>query len=160
MANADLNNVTLRRDIPSPLTRVQMDTNFIELKNDIEDLELHRTADDPHPQYFNDSRLQTELEGKDFGSYKWVVVNDDAVIEDEQGFAVDTSGGSVSVTLPFEPAEGARVAFTDYSGTWDTNRLFLLGNGETIVNDTFLICDLEHYTFGIVYLGGKWIFTA
>ena len=63
MANADKRNITLRRNIPMPLTAIQMDNNFDELINNIDDLELHLSASDPHPQYVNDVRFSDLVDG-------------------------------------------------------------------------------------------------
>jgi hypothetical protein len=47
-------------------------------------------------------------------------------------YAVDTSAGSVTMTLPASPSPGDRVQFTDEKGTFGMNSLVIGRNGENI----------------------------
>jgi hypothetical protein len=51
---------------------------------------------------------------------------------DKVGYFVNTTGGSVTVTLPSSPSAGDVVAFKDYASTWDSNVLTLCRNGSKI----------------------------
>jgi hypothetical protein len=48
------------------------------------------------------------------------------------GFFINTTSGSVTVTLPGSPSAGDIVAFKDYANTWDTNNVTLARNGSKI----------------------------
>jgi len=53
------------------------------------------------------------------------------------GFFVDTTSGSVTVTLPSSPSGGDIVAFKDYAGTFTSNGLVLCRNGSKINGESF-----------------------
>jgi len=44
------------------------------------------------------------------------------------GFFVNTSGGTITVTLPASPSAGDIVAFKDYANTWDSNAVTICRN--------------------------------
>ena len=48
------------------------------------------------------------------------------------GYPVNTTSGQVTVTLPASPTVGNVIAFTDYAGTFGTNRLNINPNGNNI----------------------------
>ena len=48
------------------------------------------------------------------------------------GYFVNTTGGSVTVTLPASPTLGEEVSFIDYAGTFDTNALTVGRNSKNI----------------------------
>ena len=49
-----------------------------------------------------------------------------------QGYFVNTTSGSITVTLPASPSLGDLVAIADYAGTLDTNKCTLNRNGSKI----------------------------
>ena len=49
-----------------------------------------------------------------------------------QGYFVNTTSGSITVTLPASPSLGDLVAIADYAGTFDTNKCTLNRNGSKI----------------------------
>jgi hypothetical protein len=49
-----------------------------------------------------------------------------------KSYAVDTTAGVVSVTLPPAPATGETIKFADARGTWMTNAITILRNGKKI----------------------------
>ena len=51
---------------------------------------------------------------------------------DKVGYFVNTSGGTVTVTLPSSPSAGDVVALKDYGNTWDTNAVTLCRNSSKI----------------------------
>lgn len=158
MPNANTNNITLRGTKGSPLTRAEMDTNFVELRNTIEDtLQLD---EDVRLDYLKTADLDSELSTRTVDNYDWKYRNANDTITDEEAYSVDTTSGPITITLPAAPTEGTRVAFSDPTGNWETNHLTVDGNGQTVANDTQLFCDLPYYTFGLVYVNGKWIFAA
>ena len=52
-----------------------------------------------------------------------------------EGYFIDTTSGSVTLTLPSSPSAGAIIAFKDYAGTFDTNNLIVNRNGSKIGGD-------------------------
>ena len=59
-----------------------------------------------------------------------------------EGYFVDTTSGSISVNLPAGTA-GAVVAFKDYLGTFDTNKLILVQNGSDKIGGSTVNASLE-----------------
>jgi hypothetical protein len=51
------------------------------------------------------------------------------------GFFVNTTSGSITVTLPASPSAGDIVAFKDYANTWDCNAVIVCRNGSKIRGD-------------------------
>ena len=49
-----------------------------------------------------------------------------------EGYFINTTSGSVTLTLPSSPSAGAIIAFKDYAGTFDTNNLIVNRNGSKI----------------------------
>ena len=48
------------------------------------------------------------------------------------GYFINTTGGTITVTLPSSPSAGDIVAFKDYANTWDTNNVAVCRNGSKI----------------------------
>lgn len=48
-------------------------------------------------------------------------------------YPVDTTGGVIVATLPASPAQGDRIAFLDAAGTFQTNKLTVGRNDQTIM---------------------------
>ena len=51
---------------------------------------------------------------------------------DKVGYFVNTTGGTITVTLPSSPSAGDVLALKDYANTWDTNAVTLCRNGSKI----------------------------
>ena len=51
---------------------------------------------------------------------------------DKVGYFVNTTGGTITVTLPSSPSAGDVLALKDYANTWDTNGVTLCRNGSKI----------------------------
>ena len=49
------------------------------------------------------------------------------------GYFINTTSGSITVTLPSSPSAGDIVAFKDYANTWDTNKV-TVGRGGSKIN--------------------------
>ncbi len=54
----------------------------------------------------------------------------------QEGYAVNTTSGTVAVTLPSSPSVGDNVAIVDYAGTFNTNNCSILPNGNKIEGST------------------------
>lgn len=75
---------------------------------------------------------------------------------------VDTSGGTVTITLPASPVKGDEINFVDASGTFDTNALTLDRNGNNILGSAAnLTVSTERAGFGLVYFDASngWVYT-
>jgi hypothetical protein len=59
-----------------------------------------------------------------------------------EGYFLDTSSGTISVNLPAGSA-GAVVAFKDYAGTFDTNKVTLVQNGSDKIGGSTINATLE-----------------
>jgi len=71
------------------------------------------------------------------------------------GFFLNTTGGTITVTLPSSPSAGDIVAFKDYANTWDTNKVTLCRNGSKIngaCNNSDLTTESQSVT--LIYVDG------
>ena len=70
---------------------------------------------------------------------------------------VDTSGGSVTITLPSGPSTGSLIYLQDSKGTFNTNALKVYANGATIMgNSSNLYVNTTNIGFGLLYNGSDW----
>jgi len=71
------------------------------------------------------------------------------------GFFVNTTSGTITVTLPASPSAGDIVALKDYAGTWDNNKVTLARNGSKI-NGTCTCAELtvENQSVTLIYVDG------
>ena len=68
-------------------------------------------------------------------------------------YAVDTTGGTVNITLPSSPSAGDVVEFADAKGTWNTHALTIARNGKNIEGLAVNYADTAQGTqFFIVYI--------
>ena len=67
---------------------------------------------------------------------------------------VDTSGGSVTITLPASPSQGDEVTFSDQKLRFDSNSLVVGRNGSNIAGSASdLTVSTEGAGFTLVYSG-------
>jgi hypothetical protein len=71
------------------------------------------------------------------------------------GYFINTTGGTITVTLPSSPSAGDIVAFKDYANTWDTNKV-TVGRGGSKING---ICEdatlnTESQSVTLIYVDG------
>ncbi len=67
------------------------------------------------------------------------------------GYFVNTTSGSVNVTLPTPPTVGNEVVIQDYAGTFDTNELILVSSDKIQGRDTNAKCIIENATVRLIY---------
>ena len=68
--------------------------------------------------------------------------------------AVNTTAGPITITLPASPSVNSVINFMDPQGTWGTNNLIVVGNGNNISGSTStLVCDVSN-GFYLIYVGG------
>jgi hypothetical protein len=89
-----------------------------------------QTGDTPNLFQYNGSTW-IELTAKP----SWVTINsnlslpDTNTVSSNTNYFVDTSSGSITVTLPSSPAVGDKIIFVDSSGSFATNNLVIELNG-------------------------------
>ena len=68
------------------------------------------------------------------GSVDWqtTIKTGDFTAANGEGYFIDTSSGTITMTLPSSPSAGDIVALKDYANTFDTNRLTINRNGSNI----------------------------
>lgn len=68
------------------------------------------------------------------GSVNWctTVKTSPLTVSSGNGYFLNTTGGTITVTLPASPSAGDIVSFKDYADTWDTNKAVLARNGSKI----------------------------
>lgn len=72
-------------------------------------------------------------------------------------YAIDTSAGSITISLLSGVAAGTTLEFSDVSGSWARNPLIVSPNGSTIQGlAENLVCDVSGETFKIWYNGSDW----
>ena len=76
-------------------------------------------------------------------------------VESGKGYFINTTSGSITVTLPSSPSAGDIVAFKDYANTWDTNKV-TVGRGGSKING---ICEdatlaTESQSVTLIYVDG------
>jgi hypothetical protein len=91
-----------------------------------------------------------------FGTNPWRVVATNFNINEGDRIAVNTSGGALTGTLPASPLSGAMVTLGDLNGTWNINNLTINGNGQTILGDSTLICNIPTKFLILFYNGIRW----
>lgn len=77
-------------------------------------------------------------------------------------YDVDTTDGAVTATLPASPSEGGEFEFSDFAGTWATNRFLVhpngqvfedLGDGSDLAEP--MVCDVSAQ-FSLLFAAGKY----
>ena len=67
------------------------------------------------------------------GGTSWqAVATSNATVVSGNGYAVNTTSGAKTMTLPSSPALGDEISFADYAGTFDTNNLTVARNSKNI----------------------------
>ena len=66
---------------------------------------------------------------------------------------IDTTLSAVTITLPASPSLNTKVSFFDYAGTWDSNNLTIIRNGEKIMRAASdLVITTKDLSFTLVYI--------
>jgi hypothetical protein len=69
------------------------------------------------------------------------------------GYAVNTTAGAITMTLPASPAAGDVVTVTDYAGTFNTNYLTINPNGNKINGSiSSVVLPNQNNSAGFVYI--------
>jgi len=87
--------------------------------------------------------------------YKTITADYTAVAYD--GLDVDTSAGTITVTLPATPLEDDVIAFLDVKGTFDTNPLSIARNGNTIMGlAEDMVVDTKNISLKLRFTNNDW----
>jgi hypothetical protein len=94
---------------------------------------------------------------------KWRVISAAETVQAGAKLLVNTSGGSVTVTLPASPATGDEVHFVDQGYDFNSNALVVGRNGSNIANAASnLTVNTQGAAFGLVFSGDAttgWTYT-
>jgi hypothetical protein len=91
---------------------------------------------------------------KDLEFKKWRAISAAETVQPGAQILADTSGGTLTITLPASPATGDEVTFVDSKYTFDTNAFTVGRNGSNITNAAAdLTVNTEGAGFTLVYSG-------
>lgn len=91
----------------------------------------------------------------DFNS--WIIMNSDFNAITKSKYIIDTSGGTVTCTLPHTSTNGHFIRFAD-GWNFATNELIILRNGNTIEGlAEDMTVDTENRSFELIYYNNNWI---
>ena len=91
------------------------------------------------------------------GEAGFAVTSADLTVVASGRYAIDTSGGAVTATLPASPNAGDAIFFMDAGGVFATNNLILARNGNTIMGAASdLSVTVNNDSVGVVYNGATW----
>jgi hypothetical protein len=140
----------------SPLTNTELDSNFVNINNEVGDKQDTLLSGTNIKTLNGDSILGSgnlDLSG----GLEYVVKTTNYTASDKQGVLTDTSGGAFTITLPPTPAAGAQVVVADAGGAWGTNNLTVARNGSTISGlAENLVCDISGAAVQLLYDGTTW----
>jgi hypothetical protein len=79
-----------------------------------------------------DGKVKWVADDGNLGNWKTITQNYVAVNGDK--LSVNTTSGSLQVTLPQNPPQYAEIVIADHYGSWATNNVFVIRNGSLIEN--------------------------
>jgi len=92
---------------------------------------------------------------------QWKVISSAYAISASESLFVDTSIIPISVTLPLSPILGDQIKISDSKGTFGTNNLTLVRNGNTIMGSaTDMVVSNNYGYFSLTYNGSDWRVTT
>ena len=94
------------------------------------------------------------------GANEWRIVATNFTINAGDRIAANTISAPVTGTLPAFPTVGTMVTLGDAGNNWATNNLTINGNGQSILGDSLLICNISSKFVVLFYNGTTWnVFT-
>jgi len=86
------------------------------------------------------------------GGLSWKVTLVSVNIESGEGYIVNTSSSSVTLTLPASPVAGDQIGVSDYDSGFSTNNCILSRNGNKIMGlSEDFVCDVDNMSIMLVY---------
>jgi hypothetical protein len=64
----------------------------------------------------------------------WQTITQNYIASDGEKLSINTTSGSVQITLPANPAQYSEIVMADSTGSWGTNNVYVLRNGSLIEN--------------------------
>lgn len=94
------------------------------------------------------------------GANAWRLVTTNFTISAGDRIAANTISAPVTGTLPASPTAGTMITLGDAGNNWATNNLTINGNGQSILGDSLLICNISSKFVVLFYNGTSWnVFT-
>ena len=89
-------------------------------------------------------------------TFNWITTSTNYSASTGDHLFVDTTLGSVTITLPASPNIGDNITFNDYAGSCDINPLIIDRNGNLIMGlAEDLIIDVRHASNSLIYSGSS-----
>jgi len=86
-----------------------------------------------------------------------VNINSDYTVNGNEYIVADTTNAAVSVTLPATPEVNLIIKFLDGKGTFDSNSLSVVRNGNTIMGkDEDMVVNTKNISFGLMFTNNDW----
>jgi len=87
------------------------------------------------------------------GGLSWSTTTVSVTASSGKGYFADTSGNTLTITLPVTAASGDKISISDYSGNFKTNNCIIDRNGHKImgISEDF-VCDFNNLSIDIVYV--------
>jgi hypothetical protein len=91
------------------------------------------------------------------GGNPWASTSSSITVSANDRYFVDTSGGTITITLPASPQTGDQVSFIDLASTFDTNNLTLDRNSLKIMGQAAnMVVSTEDAAIQLVYTGATY----
>jgi len=102
--------------------------------------------------YYTSSKAKEDTLGN------WQIITSNYTASSFERLLVDTSGGSVTVTLPANPSVGSWIRFADAASTWgdSSSSLSVDGNTKNILGSATYEKTTSDDPFSLVYTGSRW----
>lgn len=89
--------------------------------------------------------------------FGWFIISTNYNANPNNRIFVDTSAGTVTITLPADPKIGDNIAFVDYAGTCGTNVCTINRNGKLIMGlAENLVIDISNAANTLIYSGSSY----
>jgi len=72
-------------------------------------------------------------------------------------YLIDTSAGAFTVTMPANPKAGDQISFCDLMGTFGTNNLTILGNGNNVMRTNGGVLNTDNWNAPFLFTSQGWL---
>jgi hypothetical protein len=72
-------------------------------------------------------------------------------------YLIDTSAAAVTVTMPATPTAGDQISFCDLMGTFGTNNLTILGNGNNVMRTNGGVLNTDNWNAPFLFTSQGWL---